>query len=102
SGLFSMVPMTAKPLAGEGVVVVVVEEVVVEVVVVHPAMAVPTQAPLPSQVASSVQPCPSSQDVPLPLNWHVVVQQEVNAPFAVPSSHCSGACTMPSPQTCPR
>jgi len=97
-----MQPTPSKPLSGQGVVVVVVEEVVVVVVVVHPARAVPTQAPLPSQVSSSVQPFPSSQDVPLPLNCHVVVQQEVNAPFAVPSSHCSGACTMPSPQTCPR
>src|SRR5437016_14669798 len=81
--LLSMQPTPSKPLSGQGVVVVVVEEVVAVVVVVHPAMAVPTQAPLPSQVSSSVHPFPSSQDVPLPLNWRVVAQQDSTPQFAV-------------------
>ena len=41
----------SKPLSGQGVVVLVVEEVVVVVVVVQPAIAVPRQAPLPSQLS---------------------------------------------------
>ena len=63
--------------------------------VVVVVVGVGTQFPMPSQE-------PPVQVVLDMANWHDPVQQEVAVPFAAPTSHCSGACTMPSPQTCPR
>jgi len=73
-----------------GGAVVVVVEVVVMVVV-----GVGRQSPVPSQ-------WPPVQVVPVVANRHDPVQQELAVPFAAPASHCSGAATMASPQTCPR
>src|SRR5262245_52735256 len=54
-----------------------------------------SQVPRPSQVSSPLQRSPSVQELPGASYWHVDEQQSPSA--VLPSSHCSGTVTTPSP-----
>src|SRR5262245_45076415 len=54
-----------------------------------------SQVPRPSQVSSPLQRSPSVQELPGASSWQVDEQQSPSA--VLPSSHCSGTVTTPSP-----